>query len=88
MTWTILVAQTAQKQLARIPGRDRVTAAVLAMAAAPFKGDLVKLEGHADRYRRQVGSYHIFFRVDWGGGTVGISAIVRRTSNALPPALG
>ncbi len=50
------------------------------MAADPFLGDIVKLEGKEDRYRRRVGSYRIFFCADQPSRTVGVSAIVRRTS--------
>jgi len=50
------------------------------MPADPFQGDIVKLEGEEDRYRRRVGSFRIFFRADKMNRTVAISAIVRRTS--------
>ena len=82
MTWTILVAKAAQKQLGRVPAtdRDRIASAIRAMATDPFQGDIMKLEGDKNRYRRRVGAYRIFFRVDRASGTVGISAIVRRTS--------
>jgi mRNA-degrading endonuclease RelE of RelBE toxin-antitoxin system len=50
------------------------------MPAAPFQGDIVKLEGQEDRYRRRVGSFRIFFQADKTNRTVAISAIVRRTS--------
>jgi mRNA-degrading endonuclease RelE of RelBE toxin-antitoxin system len=82
MTWTIVVAKAAQKQLRRIPtrDRDRIAAAIRGMPAAPFQGDIVKLEGQEDRYRRRVGSFRIFFQADKTNRTVAISAIVRRTS--------
>lgn len=82
MTWTIVVAKAAQKQLIRIPGKDvdKITAALRAMAVDPFQGDVLKLEGPEDRYRRRVGSFRIFFRVDKQSRTVSISAVVRRTS--------
>jgi len=82
MTWTIVVAKTAQKQLEKIPAKDRYRIAVAmgAMAADPFQGDVLKLEGSQDRYRLRVGNYRIFFRVDRAVRSVGISAIVRRTS--------
>ena len=82
MTWTIAVAKAAQKQLRKIPARDRdkIAAAIRAMPADPFQGDIVKLEGEEDRYRRRIGSYRIFFQADQPSRTVGISAIVRRTS--------
>src|ERR1035438_3117324 len=47
MTWTLAVARTAQKQLRRIPVRDRdkIAAAIRTMAIDPFEGDIIKLEG-------------------------------------------
>jgi mRNA-degrading endonuclease RelE of RelBE toxin-antitoxin system len=50
------------------------------MAGDPFSGDIVKLEGDRDRYRRRAGSYRIFFRVERSTRTAEISAVVRRTS--------
>jgi mRNA-degrading endonuclease RelE of RelBE toxin-antitoxin system len=50
------------------------------MADDPFAGDVLKLEGEKDRWRRRVGNYRIFFTVDQAARTVAVSAIVRRTS--------
>jgi mRNA-degrading endonuclease RelE of RelBE toxin-antitoxin system len=50
------------------------------MADDPFAGDVLKLEGGSDRWRRRVGSYRIFFSVDTSTRTVFVTAIVRRTS--------
>jgi mRNA-degrading endonuclease RelE of RelBE toxin-antitoxin system len=82
MTWIIVVAKAAQKQLRRIPAKDagKITAAMREMARDPFQGDIIKLEGAEGCYRRRVGNYRIFFRVDRTGQTVGVSAIARRTS--------
>ena len=82
MIWTVVVAKTARKQIGRIPARDgeRIATALRAMAAGPFQGDIMKLEGLENSYRRRVGNYRVFFRVDRASGAVGISAIVRRTS--------
>ena len=82
MTWTVTVARPAQKAVAKFPAKDqlKIGAAVQAMAADPFTGDVVKLEGRADRWRRRVGNYRIFFVADTDARTVDVSAIVRRTS--------
>ncbi|HXB66959.1 MAG TPA: type II toxin-antitoxin system RelE/ParE family toxin [Candidatus Acidoferrales bacterium] len=82
MTWTIVVAKAAQKQLKGIPARDldKITTGIRAMAANPFHGDIVKLEGGENGYRRRVGSFRVFFRVDRASRIVQISAILRRTS--------
>ncbi len=82
MTSTVIVAKPARKQLARFPAKDqaRIEAALKAMLANPFSGDIVKLEGEADRWRRRLGNYRIFFAVDAVETTVAVSAISRRTS--------
>ncbi len=82
MTWRVIVAESAQKSLARFPAKDRekIAAALLAMAGDPFSGDTLKLHGLQNRWRRRVGSYRIFFWVDTTMRIVAVSAIVRRTS--------
>ena len=45
-----------------------------------FGGDVLKLEGDEDRWRRRVGNYRIFFAVDKSTMTGEVSAIVRRSS--------
>ena len=82
MTWTVRVARPAQKVAAKFPVKDqqRIGAAISAMADDPFAGDVIKLEGGGQRFRRRVGSYRIFFTIDTNARTVDVSAIVRRTS--------
>ena len=83
MAWTLIVAKPAQKQAARFPAKDqnRIAAAIRSMAGDPFAGDVLKLEGEGNRWRRRVGSYRIFFAVDPPSNTVAVSAILRRTSS-------
>jgi mRNA interferase RelE/StbE len=82
MNWNLLVAGPAQKQLRRIPERDRerVKAALLAIEDEPFSGDLVRLRAQPAAWRRRVGSYRILFDVDYEKRHVVVTAIVRRTS--------
>ena len=82
MAWTLIVAMPAQKQAARFPAKDqaKIAAALSAMADDPFDGDVLKLEGEEDRWRRRVGNYRIFFTLDRPALTVAVSAIVRRSS--------
>jgi len=83
MTWNILVASPARKQRARFPAKDQaqISAAIAQMADDPFAGDVLKLEGEVNRWRRRVGSYRVFFFVEVPNHTVFITAMVRRTSN-------
>ena len=82
MAWILIVAKPAQKQAARFPAKDqaKITAALGAMVHEPFAGDVIKLEGEKDRWRRRIGNYRIFFSVDKSTLTVAISAIIRRSS--------
>jgi mRNA interferase RelE/StbE len=82
MAWTLIVANPAQRQATRVPAKDRakIASAISAMADDPFAGDVLKLEGEKDRWRRRVGNYRIFFSVDKSTLTIAVSAIVRRTS--------
>ena len=82
MTWTVIVAKAARKQLAKFPvkDQDRIVAAVQAMAIDPFSGDILKLEGQGDRWRRRVGNYRVFFSVHLRSRTVAVTMISRRTS--------
>jgi mRNA-degrading endonuclease RelE of RelBE toxin-antitoxin system len=65
MNWNLLVTGPAQKQLRRIPERDRgrVEAALLEMQDEPFSGDLVRL--HAQPVPGDDGSVAIVFSSTW-----------------------
>ena len=82
MAWTVHVAKPAQKQAARFPAKDRakIGAAILSMADDPFAGDVLKLEGGGNRWRRRVGNYRIFFSTDTTLKALDVTAITRRTS--------
>jgi mRNA-degrading endonuclease RelE of RelBE toxin-antitoxin system len=61
MTWNLLVANPAKKDLEKLPSRDqvRVENALDAMEADPFSGDIKRLQPPA--WRRRVGNYRIFY---------------------------
>lgn len=50
------------------------------MASDPFAGDVLKLEGGGNRWRRRMGNYRIFFTANSGKKVVELTAIARRTS--------
>jgi len=82
MSWNVLVAKSAGRQLAKVPGKDRarLIAALESLTVDPFVGDSLKLEGATNRWRRRVGNYRIFFAVNVRSKTVEVSAVTRRTS--------
>ena len=51
------------------------------MADDPFIGDIVRLKGSMT-WRRRVGSYRLFFEVDFESHTVDVQDLQRQTSTA------
>lgn len=82
MNWLISVANPARKQLQKIDFGDaeKIEIAIDKMADNPFAGDVQKMSGKEDVWRRRVGSYRIFFRPDSNLHIIYILEIIRRTS--------
>lgn len=72
MSYRVIVEKKIIKFLNRIPLRDskRIEEAINEMSDNPFSGDVIKLQGSDDEYRRRVGKYRIIFTVDHGELTV------------------
>jgi len=82
MSWTLRVARRAEKSLVRSPAKDRarLVTAIAEMQDNPFAGDVVRLQGEDNTWRRRVGSYRILFEIDVRGLTVDVLEVARRTS--------
>ena len=83
MTWELVVTKSAQKDLQKLPPKDRerVKAALVTMREDPFSGDIVRLKGQEDNaWRRRVGEYRIFYFLFIGERLIVVTAIRRRTS--------
>jgi mRNA-degrading endonuclease RelE of RelBE toxin-antitoxin system len=59
----VVLVGPAQKSLDRIPPNDRarIRAAIDDMEENPLQGDVCKLEGSHEGFRRRVGDWRIFF---------------------------
>ena len=81
MQWTVALSSRAQKDLRRLPARDRnrVAAALEAMRTDPLSGDVVKLKGQA-AFRRRVGEYRILFDIEFRSRTARVFAVLRRST--------
>ena len=82
MSWTLRVAHRAGKSLAKSPAKDRarLLAAIAEMQDNPFAGDVVRLQGEENTWRRRIGSYRLLFEIDIKGLTVDVLDVCRRTS--------
>ena len=82
--WLVVLAGPAQKSLKRVPvdDRARIRLAMDAMEQDPLLGDVRKLKGGQEGFRRRVGDWRIFFDPHREEHLVVVTAIERRTSTA------
>ncbi len=78
----MVLAGPAQRSLKRTPPNDqaRIRLALDALEDNPFQGDVRKLQGGREGFRRRVGDWRIFFDVYPQEHRVVVTAIERRTS--------
>ncbi|MBI3624908.1 MAG: hypothetical protein HY215_01965 [Candidatus Rokubacteria bacterium] len=82
MPWDLHVVRSAEKELNRIPPKDRerILAALQAMRDDPFTGDIARLKNQPAAWRRRVGDWRIFFDLYPDRRLIVVTAIRRRTS--------
>ena len=80
--WLVVLAGPARKSLKRIPPHDRarLRAAIDEMEENPLHGDIRKLQGGREGFRRRIGDWRIFFDLYPDEGRVVVTGIERRTS--------
>lgn len=83
MNWQICVRGKAKRQLKKLP-RDyieHVERVIDEMEINPYGGDVQKMDGADNVWRRRVGSYRVKFEVYENEKLVYIFSIERRTSS-------
>lgn len=80
--WRIAVADSAKKNFKRFPENDlkRIKEAIDQMESNPFCGDIVKLSGEENVWRKRVGNYRIIFEIMMSEKIIYIYEIKRRAS--------
>ena len=80
--WEIRIRKEAHKSLNRFPKKDsqRIFFAIKQMSANPYYGDIQKMEGEKDVWRRRAGNYRIFYEILNEEKVVYVFDIQRRTS--------
>lgn len=64
-SWEIKADPSVAKFLKRVPNKDaqRLLAAIKSFADDPYAGDISKIRGEENVWRRRVGSYRIFYEI-------------------------
>ncbi len=83
MNWIVIIDGYAKKYLKRIPKKDsnRIKEMLRELVFNPFAGDLEKMSGDKDVWRRRVGAYRILYEIHENKKFIFVFEIKRRASN-------
>ncbi len=81
-SWELRVKESVYKTLSKFPGRDnaRLTDIIERLADDPHHGDIEKMKGKEETWRRRVGAYRIFYEIIPGRRIIFIFRVERRAS--------
>lgn len=82
-SWELKIDKVVFKELSRFPEKDtrRIFATIVLLAHDPYFGDIEKIKGEENSWRRRSGAYRIFYDVRQEGRVVEITRVERRVSN-------
>lgn len=80
--WVLVVDPDVRKALKRFPRRDQATIddVLLSMGSDPYAGDVEKMKGEDNDWRRRIGAYRIFYEIHSGPRIIVVYKVKRRTS--------
>lgn len=80
--WQLRVRERVYKALSTFPEKDqnRILAAMEALPRNPFTGDIEKMKGEENIWRRRIGSYRIFYELISREKVIYVFYVERRTS--------
>lgn len=82
MNWVLQVDSAVYKILRKIPGHDarRILFAIETLALDPFVGDIQKIKGETNVWRRRIGPYRILYEIHTAKKIIYVFELQRRTS--------
>lgn len=80
--WVLQIDPTVLKALKKFPPKDvrRIVVAIENLPANPYQGDIQKMRGEENVWRRRVGSYRFFYEILSEENTVHVFHVERRTT--------
>lgn len=81
--WVLQTDRSVYKFLAKIPKADaeHILEVMESLGGNPFFGDIQKMKGEENSWRRRVGNYRIFYEIVTQESAVRVYEVKRRTSN-------
>lgn len=82
ISWALQVKPKVYKTLNKFPRHDgeRILEVIEKLASDPYAGDMEKMEGQENSWRRRVGAYRIFYEVRIADKLIHVFRVERRTS--------
>lgn len=80
--WLIRVRGEVYKNLAKFPtkNRDRLVRTIASLTLNPMAGDIEKMRGEENTWRRRIGAYRIFYEIIVSEKVVYVFRVERRGS--------
>lgn len=82
INWQLRIRDNAYKQIVKFPPKDqkRLLKAIELLSSNPFAGDIQKMEGEENVWRRRIGSYRIRYEIIARDSVIYVFLVERRTS--------
>lgn len=82
MNWSLIIDGDVRKYLKRIPKDDaqRIVETVHGLAVNPYAGDIKKMGGEDDIWRRRIGAYRIKYEIRIKEKVIYVFNVERHTS--------
>jgi len=81
-TWILQIDPSITKSLKKIPRKDakRILVVIENLPTNPYYGDIQKMKGETNVWRRRMGSYRLFYEIFIEEKIVHVFHVERRTS--------
>lgn len=82
MNWGLKIAKRASREMKRIPKKDvkRLLFVLEKLTENPYQGDIEKVKGEENVWRRRVGNYRIFYEIIPKQKHIDVFQVRRRTT--------
>jgi mRNA-degrading endonuclease RelE of RelBE toxin-antitoxin system len=81
--WNLQIDFNVFKKLKKTPRHDAkaILSAIKSLPINPYFGDIQKMKGESDVWRRRIGAYRIFYKIKISEKVILVFLLERRTSN-------
>ena len=81
-SWDLQIEDDVYKSLKKLPRHEaeKILVVIKLFPSDPYIGDIQKMEGEEDTWRRRIGAYRIFYKIMVSEKIILIFRVERRTS--------